>query len=138
MSADSGPEQPAEKVLEQIKEVRVELSEAREEERHAEVRIETAERQIEQIEEGLARESRIKVNGRTRVIEGRETSFEELVKLAFPSGPAKPNTKFTVTFRNAAQTPAMGELDPGQDVKVKRGLTPLDETIFNVTETVLS
>ena len=32
----------------------------------------------------------------------------------------------------------MGELDPGQNVKVKPGLNPLDETIFNVTETVLS
>jgi hypothetical protein len=138
MSADSTPEQPVEKVLEQIREARVELGEAREEESHAEAKIETVERHIEQIEEEVARESRIKVNGRTRVIEGHEISFEELVKLAFPSGPTKPNTKFTVTFRNAAQAPAMGELDPGQNVKVKPGLNPLDETIFNVTETVLS
>ena len=65
-------------------------------------------------------------------------SFEEVVKLAFPSGPSKPNTKFTVTYRNAAQVPAMDELDPGQTVKVKPGRNPEDETIFNVTETVLS
>ena len=102
-------------------------------------KIENSERHIEQIEEEVAGQSRIKVNGRTRVIEGHEISFEELVKLAFPSGPTKPNLKFTVTFRNAAQAPAMGELDPGQgNVKVKPGLNPLDETIFNVTETVLS
>lgn len=89
-------------------------------------------------EQELARESKIKVNGRTRVVEGREVSFEEVVKLAFPNGPTKPNTKFTVTFRNAAQVPASGELDPGQCVRVKSGHTPVDETIFNVTETVLS
>jgi sRNA-binding protein len=138
MSANSTPEQPVEKVLEQIREARVELGEAREEESLAEAKIKTAERHVEQIEEEVARQSRIKVNGRTRVIEGHEISFEELAKLAFPSGPTKPNTKFTVTFRNAAQPPAMGELDPGQNVKVKPGLNPLDETIFNVTETVLS
>lgn len=97
-----------------------------------------AEQQIEEVAEELARDSKIKVNGRTRTVEGREVSFEEVVKLAFPNGPTKPNTKFTVTFRNAAQVPAMGELDPGQIVKVKRGHNAENETIFNVTETVLS
>ena len=88
--------------------------------------------------EELVRDSKIKVNGRTRVIEGRVISFEKLVRLAFPSGPTKPNTKFTITFRNADQVPAMGELDPGQSVRVKSGRSPENETIFNVTETVLS
>ena len=32
----------------------------------------------------------------------------------------------------------MDELDPGQSVKVKPGHNPENETIFNVTETVLS
>ena len=62
----------------------------------------------------------------------------KLSKLAFPSGLTKPDTKFTVTYRHAAQVPAMGELDPGQVVKVKPGHDREDETIFNVTETVLS
>lgn len=104
-------------------------------------RLEKAEAKLHRAEDELRHEppeSKIKVNGRTRVVEGREVSFEEVVKLAFPSGPTKPNTKFTVTFRNAAQVPASGELDPGQRVKVKPGHTPADETIFNVTETVLS
>ncbi len=138
MNENNGMEPTPDKELCELREVKRELAEAVADERRAEARIETAERHIEQIEEELARDSRIKVNGRTRVIEGREISFEELVKLAFPSGPTKPNTKFTVTFRNAAQVPAMGELDPGQSVKVKPGHSPLDETIFNVTETVLS
>jgi sRNA-binding protein len=104
----------------------------------AERKLADAEQQIEELAEELARESKIKVNGRTRTVEGREVSFEEVVKLAFPNGPTKPNTKFTVTFRNAAQVPAMGELDAGESVKVKRGHNPDNETIFNVTETVLS
>jgi hypothetical protein len=98
----------------------------------------TAESRDESNGEELTRESRIKVNGRTRVIEGRAINFEALTKLAFPSGLTKPNTKFTITFRNAAQVPAMGELDPGQSVKVKPGRDPEDETVFNVIETVLS
>ncbi len=138
MNEINGMEPSPDKELGELREVKRELAEAVADERRAEARIETAEQHIEQIEEELARESRIKVNGRTRVIDGREISFAELVKLAFPSGPTKPNTKFTVTFRNAAQVPAMGELDPGQSVKVKPGHSPLDETIFNVTETVLS
>jgi sRNA-binding protein len=103
-----------------------------------EERLEKVEAKLHKAEEELARESKIKVNGRTRVVEGREVSFEEVVKLAFPNGPTKPNTKFTVTFRNASQVPASGELDPGQRVKIKPGHNPADETIFNVTETVLS
>jgi len=93
---------------------------------------------LEEVVEELARESKIKVNGRNRVIEGDKISFEEVTKLAFPSGPTKPDTKFTVPYRNAAQVPAMGEMDPEQIVKVKRGRDVENETIFNVTETVLS
>jgi sRNA-binding protein len=115
-----------------------ELAEAGANLRRADAEVEAAERQLEEIEEELGRESKIKVNGRTRTIEGLEISFEEVTKLAFPTGPTKPNTKLTVTFRNAHQVPAMGELDAGQSVKVKSGRNPLDETIFNVTETVLS
>lgn len=125
-------------ILGELSEARHELAEAIADERRAEARIDVAEERIEEIVEELARESKIKVNGRTRAIEGRVITFEELATLAFPSGQTKPNTKFTITFRNAAQVPAMGELDPGQSVKVKPGRDMEDETIFNVTETVLS
>lgn len=108
------------------------------EEHNLKTEIKDAERRIEEVAEELARESKIKVNGRNRVIEGHKISFEEVTKLAFPSGPAKPDTKFTATYRNAAQVPAMGEMDPGQIVKVKSGRNQENETIFNVTETVLS
>lgn len=124
--------------LGELRKVEGDLAKAVAEEHQLQARIAADEAQIEEIAEELARESKIKVNGRTRMVEGHEVSFEEVVKLAFPSGPTKPNTKFTVTYRNAAQVPAMGELDPGQSVKVKPGRHPDEETIFNVTETVLS
>jgi hypothetical protein len=104
----------------------------------AEAQILAAQGQIQEIASELARESKIKVNGRTKTVEGREVSHGEAVKLAFPEGQTKPNTKFTVTYRNAAQVPTMGELDAGEKVKVKPGRHEDDETIFNVTPTVLS
>ena len=124
--------------LGELRKVEGDLAKAVAEEHQLQARIAADEARIEEIAEELARESKIKVNGRTRTVEGHEVSFEEVVKLAFPSGPTKPNTKFTVTYRNGAQVPAMGELDPGQSVKVKPGHNPDNETIFNVTETVLS
>jgi Multiubiquitin len=93
---------------------------------------------LEEAVDEVSLESIIKVNGRNRTVPGHVVSFEEVVKLAFPTGATKPNTKFTVTYRNAAQVPAMDEMEPGQTVKVKRGNNPEHETIFNVTETVLS
>jgi hypothetical protein len=120
-----------EKVVDELEHARRELAPA---ERRAEAEIGKAEELIEELE----RKSNIKVNGRNREIEGDVATFEQVVKFAFPSGPSKPNTRFTVTYRNAAQVPAMGELDPHQSVKVKTGREPEEETIFNVTETVLS
>jgi hypothetical protein len=108
------------------------------EEKHVENEPGEAGPHVEGKGEDRARESKIKVNGRNRLIDGDKISFEEVTKLAFPSGPTKPNTKFTVTFRHAAQVPATGEMDPGQVVRVKPGHDREEETIFNVTETVLS
>src|SRR5438105_2959843 len=81
----------------ELQDARHELGEAITAERRAEHRVEAAEHRIEQIAEELARESRIKVNGRTRTIEGHIACFAEVVKFACPTGPTKPNTKFTVT-----------------------------------------
>lgn len=138
MNENSEMDPAPEKALEELRNEERRLAGLVGEERRVEGEIAATERRIEGLIEEVAHDSKIKVNGRTRVIEGREIDFEEVVKLAFPSGHTKPNTKFTVTFRNAAQVPAMGELDPGQTVKVKPGRHEQDETIFNVTETVLS
>lgn len=81
------------------------------------------------------REAEIIVNGRQRTVRGDIVTFEELIKLAFP-GPAKPDMRYTITYRNADQVPPAGELDAGGKVRVKaRGH---GETSFNVTETVKS
>jgi sRNA-binding protein len=128
-------ENPGQAVIRELEKAEAHLQHARAEELAAEHEVAEA---IEGVQEELGRESKIKVNGRTRTIEGHKISYEEVVKLAFPNGPSKPNTKFTVTYRNAVSVPTMGELDPGQSIHVKSGHSPLDETIFNVTETVLS
>jgi len=122
------------RVIGDLENAKRDLAQAEASEQRAEGEIKDAEELIAE----LARTSEIKVNGRNREIDGHIATYEQVVKLAFPSGPSKPNTRFTVTYRNAAQNPAMGELDPGQAVKVKPGRNPENETIFNVTETVLS
>ena len=55
-------------------------------------------------------------------------TYEQVVRLAFQTPPA-PDTRFTVTYRNAAE-PKQGSLAPGQSVKVKR-----HGTVFNVKPT---
>lgn len=137
----NGDENPGlEEALGHVREAERELAQAHHAEELAEVHLAEAAKELEQVEHEEARESQIIVNGRERTVPGKVVSFEEAVKLAFPTGSTKPNTRFTVTFRNAAQVPGMGELDPGQSVKVKpgHGHGEKSETIFNVTETVLS
>lgn len=131
-------EQPVHEALDHLREAERELAQARQAEKVAEDLVEVAIDELKLAEVEEARESEIIVNGRRRSVEGRIVDFEEVVKLAFPTGPTKANTRFTVTYRNAAQVPAAAEMDPGQRVKVKPGRNPKNETIFNVTETVLS
>jgi len=138
MSGQNISETTDEKVINELQKVEHELVDAVAAERRAEVDIEKAEHHLEKIEEELVRESHIIVNGRTRTVEGRIVSYEEAVKLAFPSGPTRPDIRYTVTYRNAVKPHHMGELDVGQRVTVKHGKNPLEETVFNVTETVLS
>ncbi len=55
-------------------------------------------------------------------------SYEEVVKLAYPTPPS-PDTRYTVTYRNA-KGPKEGSLAPGQSVEIKE-----EGTIFNVKAT---
>jgi Multiubiquitin len=68
------------------------------------------------------------VNGEQKTVESRSVSYEEVVKLAYPTPPS-PETRFTVTYRKA-EKPHEGSLAPGQSVEVKK-----DGTIFNVKPT---
>jgi hypothetical protein len=70
----------------------------------------------------------IVVNGEQKTVQDESVSYEEIVKIAYPTPPA-PDTLFTVTFRNAKK-PKEGSLVPGQSVEVKK-----DVTIFNVKAT---
>lgn len=69
------------------------------------------------------------VNGRPKAVEMEKLSFEEVVKLAFPTLPTGGNIVFTVTFRGADEEPSQGTLTAGETVEVKDG------TKFDVTAT---
>jgi hypothetical protein len=73
-------------------------------------------------------EAQIVVNATTDTVPSRDVSYDEVTKLAYPTPPA-PETRYTVTFRNA-QKPKEGSLAPGQSVEVKK-----EGTIFNVKAT---
>lgn len=134
--SEHGDEQPALKAaIEEVREAEQALQAAHRAEERAEDQLEHALENLERLEHE-PREAEIVVNGRKRTAPGDVVSFEEVVKIAFPNGPSRPDVIYTVTFSNADQIPAKGELDKGGTVKVKtkgRG-----ETSFNVTETVKS
>ena len=71
----------------------------------------------------------ITVNGRRRQVECEVLSFGELVDIAFAGPASGPQIVFTITFREADDPMAKGELDEGQSLKVRNG------TIINVTMT---
>lgn len=71
---------------------------------------------------------RIIVNGEQKEVPSETMTYDEVVKLAYPTPPG-PDTVFTVTYRNAEQQKE-GSLVQGQSVRVKE-----DGTIFNVKAT---
>jgi Multiubiquitin len=72
--------------------------------------------------------SAVIVNGQQYTVESRIMSYEEVVKLAYPTPPS-PDTRYTVTYRNAEE-PKQGSLAPGHSVEIKK-----EGTIFNVKAT---
>jgi hypothetical protein len=73
------------------------------------------------------------VNARQRIVNDRQVTFEQVVKLAFPDAQPDPNVVYSMTYRHAASEPHAGELGPGGAVDVKK-----KGTIFNVTKTIKS
>ena len=69
------------------------------------------------------------VNAREKVWTEREISFDQVVKLAFPTPPPGANIVYTVTYRRGQGRKPEGTLTEGESVKVKDGM------IFNVTAT---
>ena len=68
------------------------------------------------------------VNGEKKSVESDDVSYEQVVRIAYPTPPT-PDTLFTVTYRKAKE-PHEGSLAPGQSVEVKE-----EGTIFNVKAT---
>jgi hypothetical protein len=124
------PGDPADRAVEHLHRAEHDLDRARTDERRAEHEVREATRELEEAEH--PREFEIIVNARPRKVLGREVTYEEVLKLAFPGPHTDPNVVFSMTYRHAAAHPSAGELGPGGQVKVKNG------TIFNVTRTVKS
>jgi Multiubiquitin len=75
----------------------------------------------------------IVVNAVEESVPDKHVTFEQVVRLSHPNAPAESNVKFSMTYRNAASFPHVGELGEGGSVEVKK-----HGTIFNVTRTVQS
>ncbi len=69
------------------------------------------------------------VNAREKKWSEKEISFEQVVKIAFPTPPPGENIVYTVTYRKGEGHKPEGTLTEGEQVKVKDGM------IFNVTAT---
>lgn len=81
-------------------------------------------------QQGQSKNVTIIVNGRPKVVEKTQLSFEDVVLLAFPSAQLQnPNFEYTVTYTKGHNDNKEGTLTKGRNLKVKEGM------IFNVTET---
>jgi hypothetical protein len=69
------------------------------------------------------------VNAEKHHVDKKRASFEQIVKLAFPTPPPGQNVLFTVTYYNGPKANPEGILTAGQTVKIK------NEMVFNVKAT---
>jgi hypothetical protein len=69
------------------------------------------------------------VNGREKIVEVNEISYEEVVELAFPNPSTGPDVRYTVTWARNEHGQADGKLLPGGTVKISETM------IFNVERT---
>ena len=69
------------------------------------------------------------VNAEQHHVEKKRVSFEQVVKLAFPTPPPGQNILYTVTYYNGPKANPEGVITAGQTVKIK------NEMVFNVKAT---
>lgn len=69
------------------------------------------------------------VNGQKKTVTTKAVTFDEIVKLAFPTPPSGANILYTVSYEDGPKVNPQGSLKEGGTVKVKDGM------IFNVTAT---
>ena len=77
-------------------------------------------------------EYNIVVNGKAKKVDHTVQTFDEVVKLAYPTPPESGDLVYTVTFHNADQEPKNSDLVPMQTVIVRNG------TSFTVKHAVRS
>jgi len=75
------------------------------------------------------KEITIIVNGQKKVVTTKTVTFDEIVKLAFPTPPTGANILYTISYEDGPPANPQGSLKEGGTVKVKNGM------IFNVTAT---
>lgn len=75
------------------------------------------------------REFTIIVNGQKKVVTMKKVTFDQIVKLAFPTPPSGANILYTISYEDGPPANPQGSLKEGGTVKVKNGM------IFNVTAT---
>ncbi len=75
------------------------------------------------------RDIHIVVNGRRKMVTNRVVTYEQVVAIAFPDGPAGENVTYSVVYSKAVAPKSEGTLAEGGQVTVKDG------TRFNVTPT---
>ena len=76
---------------------------------------------------GHKEEFTIIVNGRKKMVQGDEVSFDQVVLFAFDE--KKPDTAYTVTYKHGPKNNQEGSMSEGDKVDIKNGM------IFNVTPT---
>jgi hypothetical protein len=69
------------------------------------------------------------VNGRKKVVQAFELSFESLIDLAYENPPTGENVMFHVTYRHGPEANPKGTMVAGQCVAIQDGM------IFNVRDT---
>jgi hypothetical protein len=77
-------------------------------------------------------EYNIVVNGKAKKVDHTVQTFDDVVKLAYPTPPESGDLVYTVTFHNADQEPKNSDLVPTQTVIVRNG------TSFTVKHAVRS
>ena len=71
----------------------------------------------------------IYVNGQKKVVATKTVTFDQIVKLAYPTPPTGDNILYTISYEDGPPANPQGSLKEGGKVKVRNGM------IFNVTAT---
>lgn len=77
-------------------------------------------------------ETKIFVNTREKEVAGNVITYQAVVNLAYPNSPGGQDLRFTVIYRDGPPENPEGSMNPGQSVKIKKGM------IFDVSPTTQS